>query len=66
MPRSRSLDLDSFDPEIEKTLKRSRKQEGASTSNTMAEEHLQETKMLKNYAMSFIDGTTSSIRRLMI
>lgn len=47
--RSRSLDLDSFDPKIERILKVLRKQKRASSSSTTAEEYLKENKVLRDY-----------------
>lgn len=65
MPESRSLGLDSFDLEIERTLKALRMQKGTS-STTMANQHLEENKVLKDYAASSIDGDATSIRRPII
>lgn len=50
MPRSRSLDLDNFDPEIEKTLRALRIQKEA-----LVARHQIEDKVLRDYAMPLID-----------
>lgn len=61
MPRSRSLDLDDFDLDIEKTLRALRKQKYASNSS-MAKHH-NEDKLLRDYGMPSIDRATTIILR---
>lgn len=64
MPISRSLDLDTFDSEIKRTLKVLRKQKAASTSSITG--HNMGDKVLRDYTMSSIDRATPSMFRLVI
>lgn len=65
MPIARSLDLDTFDPKINKTLSILRKQREV---DTLQVSHLDnnEDQVLRDYAMPSIDGATTSIHRLVI
>lgn len=63
MRRSRSLDLVPFDPEIERTLHRLKKEKkDCTTENETMEEQL-ENRTLGDYAVPLVTGATSSIRR---
>lgn len=63
--RSRSLDLEIFDPEINKTIRQLRKNIEALNFN-IANQDNEENKVLKDYAMPSIHGVMTSIRRPLI
>lgn len=62
MPKSKYLNFESFDPEIERTIKAFKKKKNITPTSTMANQHMTE-KALRHYIMPSIDGTISSIRR---
>lgn len=67
MRRTRSLEPSPFDPEIERTISRIRKdKQRASQHQTMAAPQPQddeEPRSLRDYAIPLVDGIPSSIRR---
>lgn len=65
MYKSKFLNFSFFDHEIERTLQRIRKQK-ANTSTTSMANPMEENKPLRDYAMSSINGSNSSIRRPII
>lgn len=64
MPRSRSLDHDTSNSEIKRTLKVLRKQKAASTSSITS--HNMGDMVLRDYTMPSIDRATLSMFRLVI
>lgn len=62
MLQSKSLNLDFFDPQIERTLKEAKEH---NSNKYHGSQHMEED-VMRDYAMPFINGTTSSIRRLVI
>lgn len=63
MPRSKSLDSDTFDPKINWTLRILRKQRGAENLQMVNQENIEDKVVLRDYAMPLIDRAISSIWR---
>lgn len=63
MPRSKSLDSDTFDPEINWTLRILRKQRDVENLQMVNQENIEDKVVLRDYAMPLIDRAISSIWR---